>query len=67
MSIDSSCQDCERGPQGIGGHAHLGLDETLKPGNLAVFWCEECGTRFARTYEGSGLFIWTPLADAQKR
>jgi hypothetical protein len=60
------CIGCERGPVGFDGHERLRRHGTLGT-SPAMYKCLECGSLWAREYEGAGDYGWAPqppMADA---
>ena len=58
------CEDCARSPTGLAGHDglrqfHEEAGKAAVATGSALFECNDCDTRWARTYCGEGFFAWT--------
>jgi hypothetical protein len=53
------CEECERRPQGLEGHAGIFLTvDARTPSGRHLFRCAKCQSLWLREYEGDGLFTW---------
>ena len=62
MTGNTRCQPCLNRPSGLEGHDHLNSSRS-GPASRLIFKCSACGARWAREYEGSGLFVWIDLGE----
>ena len=61
-SIAAKCNDCIAGPSGIGGHDNLFMAAGDAKGTT-IFSCSMCRAFWARSYQGSGQFLWEALSE----
>ena len=62
MARASECSYCQRGPEGIEGHAALFLMDIERGPDYdtgtPLFHCSVCEHLWERTYRGGGVFKW---------
>ena len=62
----AKCGECRQGPRGIAGHENLALNAGEK-GDAVLFRCAVCSAAWLRSYEGGGVFVWSPFGNLEQK
>ena len=64
---EAKCRECAEGPRGIVGHDKLLLSTEERHADSVLFKCAVCSAAWLRSYEGGGVFVWSPFRQREQK